>query len=265
MPVYGVDISLYQRGIDFNELKRNGVEFVIIKSSERLFRDPAFEQNYKSAINAGLKVGAYHYLTASTIEEAKREAEYCNSTIYGKSFEYPIFCDFEESKYKMNSCDYNAELIKAFCTTLENKGWWTGIYCNYDFYLNYINKNIFDRFSFWCAFWGSNKPDIKSIQMWQFGGEVNLLKSSTIAGFIIDQNYCYIDYPKCIKEKGLNNLIKDFIPMKEIEYIVKSGDTLWGIAESFYGDGSKYKEIADYNNIKNPSLISVGQKIKIRR
>lgn len=46
-------------------------------------------------------------------------------------------------------------------------------------------------------------------------------------------------------------------------YTVKKGDTLWSIAKTFYGDGSKYKKIAEHNNIKNPNIISVGQKIKL--
>lgn len=42
-------------------------------------------------------------------------------------------------------------------------------------------------------------------------------------------------------------------------YTVVSGDTLWGIAEKFYGDGSRYPEIAKANNISNPDLIYPGQ------
>jgi LysM repeat protein len=43
-------------------------------------------------------------------------------------------------------------------------------------------------------------------------------------------------------------------------YTVKSGDTLSGIASKF---GTTYQELAKHNNISNPNIISVGQKIKI--
>ena len=43
-------------------------------------------------------------------------------------------------------------------------------------------------------------------------------------------------------------------------YIVKSGDSLSGIAAKF---GTTYQVLAKYNNISNPNIISVGQKIKI--
>ena len=43
------------------------------------------------------------------------------------------------------------------------------------------------------------------------------------------------------------------------------GDTLWGIARQFYGDGSAYKRIAAANSaiIKNPNLIYPGQVLTI--
>ena len=46
-------------------------------------------------------------------------------------------------------------------------------------------------------------------------------------------------------------------------YTVQRGDTLWGIAKKFYGNGSKYPEIAKANNISNPDIIHTGQVILI--
>ena len=41
-------------------------------------------------------------------------------------------------------------------------------------------------------------------------------------------------------------------------YTVEAGDTLWAIAERFYGDGSKYQVIADASGVPNPDLIQPG-------
>lgn len=48
-------------------------------------------------------------------------------------------------------------------------------------------------------------------------------------------------------------------------YVVKSGDTLWGIAKAYYGNGAEYPKIfnANRNIIKNPNLIYPGQKLVI--
>nr|WP_092807629.1 LysM peptidoglycan-binding domain-containing protein [Rhodococcus globerulus] len=46
-------------------------------------------------------------------------------------------------------------------------------------------------------------------------------------------------------------------------YTVEGGDTLWAIAERFYGDGNQYQRIADANGIANPDLINAGQVLTI--
>jgi len=46
-------------------------------------------------------------------------------------------------------------------------------------------------------------------------------------------------------------------------YTVESGDSLWAIAERFYGDGSKFQLIADASGIPNPDLIQPGQVLTI--
>lgn len=43
-------------------------------------------------------------------------------------------------------------------------------------------------------------------------------------------------------------------------HTVQSGDTLWGIAKKYYGNGSQYQKIVSANpSIKNPNLIYPGQ------
>lgn len=57
-------------------------------------------------------------------------------------------------------------------------------------------------------------------------------------------------------------------PVAETEYyVIESGDTLWGIAAKFLGNGSKYPEIFEANKevIEDPDKIFVGQKIRIPR
>ena len=58
--------------------------------------------------------------------------------------------------------------------------------------------------------------------------------------------------------------VKKTVQKEEIiNYVVKRGDTLWAISEKYLGSGSKYPQIAQENNIKNPNLIYPGQVFKI--
>jgi len=52
-------------------------------------------------------------------------------------------------------------------------------------------------------------------------------------------------------------------PKKEVVHIVKSGESLGGIAARHTGSVLNYKAIADYNGITNPNALKVGQRIRI--
>lgn len=76
--------------------------------------------------------------------------------------------------------------------------------------------------------------------------------------------YNYYDVQRKINElyasKAAYNSVKD---QSSQTYIVKSGDTLWSIAQKYLGDGNKYIELANKNNIVNPRLIYSGQKLTL--
>lgn len=61
-------------------------------------------------------------------------------------------------------------------------------------------------------------------------------------------------------QKRVNEILKNNVSQETI-YIVKSGDTLSGIAKKYK---TSYQKIASDNNIKNPNLIFPGQKLVIK-
>ena len=61
-------------------------------------------------------------------------------------------------------------------------------------------------------------------------------------------------------QKRVNEMLKNNV-LQETIYIVKSGDTLSGIAQKYK---TTYQKIASDNNIKNPNLIFPGQKLVIK-
>lgn len=72
-------------------------------------------------------------------------------------------------------------------------------------------------------------------------------------------NLSYKNYPKIIKNKGLNGFAND---TNYFTYTVKKGDTLWTLSKIFLGSGTKYKEIKKLNNLTKDTIY-VGQILKI--
>ncbi len=62
----GVDVSDWQGYIDYGQVRASGIEVVYIKASQgNSIKDPYFDINYENAKANGLKVGFYHFLTAT--------------------------------------------------------------------------------------------------------------------------------------------------------------------------------------------------------
>ena len=85
MEFKGIDVSKWQGNINWNEVKKDGTEFAIIregygrKSPNQI--DKKFKENYEGAKAAGIPVGLYHYSYADSADDAKREAEFCLENI----------------------------------------------------------------------------------------------------------------------------------------------------------------------------------------
>ena len=277
MQTFGIDVSRWQGDFDFKKAKSEGVKFVIIKcggADAGIYKDIMFEDNYKKAKAAGLGVGAYFFGAATTVEQAKKEADSFAAFLKGKQLDYPVFYDVEDANMNVGK-DKLSAIVKAFCEAMEKAGYWCGFYTNYDWYLTKLNgAELAKRFSLWLAYWGSKLPDVPNVQMWQFGGETNLIRTNIVAGVVCDQDYCYVDYPSLIKSNGKNGYKKTTTtttttkptttkPKTEtaVYYTVKSGDTLSGIAKKY---NTSVSALVKLNNIANPNLIFVGQKIRIK-
>lgn len=53
------------------------------------------------------------------------------------------------------------------------------------------------------------------------------------------------------------------IPSLTRKHTVVAGDTLWDLAQRFYGDGSLFTLIAAANHLPDPDVIKVGQVLRI--
>jgi GH25 family lysozyme M1 (1,4-beta-N-acetylmuramidase) len=206
-----VDISYFQQDkIDFAKLKSEGYEGVIIRlnnANKNIGKDPLFETYYSKAKKAGLYIGAYWFTRATTLEYGMTEALTCIEWLKGKQFEMPIYFDIEGKEQFDLGKNFCTNLVKQFCLTLEKAGYFVGVYCSTFWYTNYVEKNVRDRFACWIAEWGDKCNYTGTYGMWQTG--TVRLNSVNNGKMDIDNDICHIDYPKRIKEKGLNGFTKN--------------------------------------------------------
>lgn len=68
-----------------------------------------------------------------------------------------------------------------------------------------------------------------------------------------------ISFKNIGNKKPVQEIKKSTSAKKEISYQVQEGDTLWSIAEKFYGSGFNMEDIIKVNKINNPDKIEKNQ------
>lgn len=162
----GIDISAWQGDIDALKVKSSGIKFVLIREGYRQTTDSKFFANVQKCKEAGIDVlGVYHFSYALNIEQAKQEAELCISNMQkaGLSKETIAFFDFEYDTVKKalasgvilgkNECNLHT---KAFCETVERLGYKAGVYYNIDFYKNWYDQSLLNKYVKWLADWSGD-------------------------------------------------------------------------------------------------------------
>lgn len=263
----GIDVSKYQGYIDYAKVKASGIQVVYIKASEgTTIIDPYFRTNYDNAKSQGLKIGFYHFVRARNEEEAIKEATFFHSVIAGTSPDCRLAMDFEVfdglGSQKINQISFAflqklEKLTKKECVVYSDE---------------YNARTIFSRelakaYPLWIAEYGVSVPT--STGNWEewigfqysdkgringINGNVDLDKFRD-GIFLSDNNVIPEPEPNPDPEPtpdpdGSNN----------IYYYVKRGDTLSHIALWY---NTTVENLVRLNNIKNPDLIYIGQRLLI--
>lgn len=204
----GIDVSKWQSDINWSKVKNSGINFVMIRSSfggTDGQKDARFNSNYNKAKEVGLNVGAYHYAYATSVEEAKKEAQYCMSVLKGKKFEYPIAYDLEDARIEKLGKAKISAIAKAFCETMEKNGYYVMIYSSLYWFNNYFTNDIFKKYDIWLAQWSAKPTFQKTYGIWQKSSKGRV--DGIITNVDIDESYK--NYPAIMKYNGLNGYGKE--------------------------------------------------------
>ncbi len=196
----GIDVSKWQGEIDWEKVKNDGVEFVIIRCGYRgytkgtLIEDPMFAQNIKGATAAGLKVGVYFFTQAINEVEAVEEASMVVSLVRDFDLDYPIFIDTESAggNGRADGLDVEArtKVCDAFCATVQDAGYKSGVYASRNWYYERVEAEKLEDYVIWLAEYRSIPLYKGYYQMWQYTskGKVDGINGN------VDMNLSYLIY-----------------------------------------------------------------------
>ena len=236
-----VDISEFQQNINFNKMKNDGIKAVIIRAGygrETSQKDSMFESHYRNAKSAGLKVGAYWYSYADSVDDAEKEANACLACIGGKALDMPVYYDMEDNFQTHLSKSTLTAIAERFCDTVKANGYKVGVYANLNWFNNYLDyKKLKSKYSIWLAQY-NDKAEI-DCDIWQNSS------SGRVKGYNgrLDTNVIY------------NDNIFD-----ESETKVKKPTLTYRV----YADGKWYGEVKGLSNIagrKKQAISGVAVKV----
>lgn len=189
-PIRGVDASHHNTFIDWRQLKMDNVTFAYLKSTEGTdHKDRNYRENYRLAMDAGLKVGTYHFYTFG--KDGNEQALHFLRNSKVKSGDLVPAIDVEHSKINKLTCNEDDlvqmidELKKLEATLFRHFGKHPVIYTNKQCFKMYIENN-FPYNPLWiCDLHGEPTERFGNWQIWQFS------HTGTINGVTdhIDLNY----------------------------------------------------------------------------
>ena len=131
---FGVDVARYQGTIDWPQVASSGMDFVMVRLGYRSLVDGLITEDTNAAYNlqqagkAGLKLGAYFFSTAITVEEAIEEANWVADYLAPYAITYPVayncegFGDPQNRQYVLSKTE-RTDIALAFLKQIEKRGY----------------------------------------------------------------------------------------------------------------------------------------------
>ncbi len=196
---FGIDVSKWQREIDWAQVAAAGVDFAIIRcgyrgsSSGSLVVDPYFVQNMEGAKAAGIDVGVYFFTQAVNTVEAVEEASMVVSLCEEYELDYPVFIDTEGAggNGRADGLDVTTrtDVCEAFCETIESAGYTAGVYASRNWYRNQLEDSRLSSYVIWVAEYRDTPLYEGNYILWQYtsGGSIPGISTR------VDLNISYLE------------------------------------------------------------------------
>lgn len=184
----GINVSMKQGEIDWNQVAESGVEFAMIRVGWRQFEkgkimpDPNFEANMKGAEEADIPVGVYFYSKAVTDAEAEEEANFVLEKIRSYNVSYPIAFYWEYDVKDDGSKDPDSRTVRCngeqvtgfidtFCKKVKATGRTAAYYCDKTMGYGSLNLERLKDYDMWYAEFRTAPSFYYDYKMWQYTKE----------------------------------------------------------------------------------------------
>lgn len=175
-----IDVSAYQKEIDWQQVAADGVTMAMIRVGYRgyesgsLHMDAYFRQNIEGAMKAGLKVGIYFFSQAVSVDEAIEEARFVINAIKGYAVDGPVAFDLEKvsndtaQRIDGLSRTEKTEITAAFCQVIERKGYTPMIYGNATWFTEAVELGHLTAYPLWLAHYADETAFPDEFALWQY-------------------------------------------------------------------------------------------------
>lgn len=176
--IYGIDISRYQKKIDWKKLsefryKHVTITFVMIKATEGVnYKDPCFDKNWKNSQKYGFIRGAYHYYKPH--QDPIAQMNNFLKTVPFTSGDF-IVIDIEEHPFYISKTAFQENVLKALQHVEEKLKAKPILYTYVSFYRQYFMNKKFEKYPLWIAhYYKPSPPDDIPWAFWQFHDKMTL-------------------------------------------------------------------------------------------
>lgn len=256
----GIDISEFQGEIDFEEVRRSGIEVVYIRVGAGEYTDEYFAENYERAKAAGLKIGFYHYVTARSVEEGRRQARFFASLAAGREPDMRLAMDFEYfGSLSVSQINAISEAYLDELTALTRRE--AVIYSDLSSARNIFSRALAEKYPLWAAQYGADEPSANG--KWREWVGFQYTDEGRVGGIygnvdrnIFTEGIFLSDSGRIDGEKRTTVRART----RTLTVYVRAGDTLWAIAREY---GTTVEAIARENRIVDPNRIFAGERLRI--
>lgn len=175
----GIDVSKFQKSINWQKVKNAGINFAIIRCGYRgygsgvLVEDPMFASHISGAKAAGLRVGVYFFSQAINEAEAVEEASMAVKLANRYGINMPIAIDSEYANGGRGRADGlsksdRTRITIAFCNTVANSGHTPMVYASKSWFSDHLSVSQFPgSYRIWVAHYASKCGYTGRYDMWQ--------------------------------------------------------------------------------------------------